>query len=325
MSFYNSKLQSRVVDQNHYKQRRIKLNQSDTKPPTPFEIVWLFFNYVFLIAWALIILFPIVSLIVSSFNVYNYRYVSLTPFTFGFDNFRYLFIPFGEPVEFMGTGITSKSYFLRWYGNTLFIAALTTIVSTAFVALNGYAYSRFRFAGSKHSLTIIMMIQMIPATSSLICLYMVVQMGGSLGVSPIFMLVIIYSGQAITGNTFMLKSYLDTVSTELDDSAKVDGCSNWGLFFKILIPVIKPTLVMTALWSFLIPFTDVILPKFVIFELKDTTLAVGLDTFLSTEAKQINAGAYAAGALLAALPAFALFMYLQRYIVGGLSEGAVKG
>ncbi|ADE19478.1 ABC transporter permease subunit [Mycoplasma crocodyli] len=325
MSFYKSSLQNKVVSDNHYKKKRIKLNQSDTKPPTAFEIIWLFFNYIFLIFWAIIILFPVVSLIASSFNVQNFRYVTLTPFKFGLDNFKYLFIPFGEPVEFMGPGIVSKSHFTNWYINTILIAILTTIVSTTFVALNGYAYSRFKFAGSKHSLTIIMMVQMIPATSSLICLYMVVKMGGSLGVPPVIMLVIIYSGQAITGNTFMLKGYLDTVSAELDDSAKVDGCNNWGLFFKILVPVIKPTLVMTSLWSFLIPFTDVILPKFVIYDLKNTTLAVGLDSFLSAEAKQINAGAYAAGALLATVPAFCLFMYLQRFIVGGLSEGAVKG
>lgn len=294
------------------KKVRINYNLSDTKPPTPMEIVWLFFNYLILICWSLIVLFPVVSLIVASLNVNNQRVVAITPFKFGFDNFTYLFT-------------SERSYFLRWYGNTLLLAFLTMVISTTCVALNAYAYSRFKFAGSKHSLTIIMMLQMIPATSSLICLYIIVRMGNDLGINSILMLVIIYSGGAISSNTFMLKSYLDTVSRELDDSARVDGCSNWGLFFKILLPVIMPALIMTALWSFLTPFTDVILPKFVLISNEEKTLAVGLDIFLNAEEKHKNAGAYAAGSILASLPAFCLFMYLQKYIVGGLSEGAVKG
>lgn len=292
--------------------KQLKLNQSDAKAPIGLEIIWLFFNYLILIFWAIIILFPIVSLILAAFNVNNPRIISITPFKFGFDNFAYLF---NSP----------RSLFGRWYLNTIIIATLTMIISTVAVALNGYAYSRFKFAGSRHSLTVIMMLQMIPATTALISLYLLVRMGNNIGIPSIFMLVLIYSGGSIAGNTFMLKSYLDTISSELDDSGKVDGCSNWGLFFKILVPVIRPALIMVALWSFLTPFTDVILPKFVLIENSEKTLAVGLDIFINADPKQVNAGAYAAGSILASLPAFTLFMYLQRYIVGGLSDGAVKG
>ncbi|VEU71129.1 sugar ABC transporter permease [Mycoplasmopsis glycophila] len=310
-NFYEFTFNKTNVSKKKLQPKRLKFNESDTKPPTPLEMIWLFFNYLILIVWALIILFPIVSLIVASFNTSNPRYVSVTPFSFGFDNLTYLFT-------------SPKSSFTTWYGNTIYIATLTSIISTVTVALNAYAYSRFKFAGSKHSLTIIMLVQMIPATSSLIVLYILVTMGAQLHISPVSMLVIIYSGGAIAGNTFMVKSYLDTVSAELDDSAKVDGCNNWGLFFKILLPVIKPALVMVALWSFLIPFTDVILPQFVLVDDKERTLAVGLQKFLNDQ-QDIQAGAYTMGTLLASIPAFMLFMYLQRYIVGGLSDGAVKG
>ncbi|QZE12127.1 sugar ABC transporter permease [Mycoplasma sp. Ms02] len=311
-NIYKSVLSDVRVNYNKLSPKRIKLNYSDQKAMTKSELVALVFNYLILICWSMIILFPIISLVIASFNIFNPRIVAITPFKFGIDNFVYLFT-------------NERSHFLRWYGNTLFIALLTALIATTGVALNAYAYSRFRFAGSKHSLTIVMMIQMVPATSSLITLYMLVQMGGSIGISPIVMLVIIYSGGAVSSNTFMLKSYLDSISPELDDSGKVDGCSNWGLFFKILIPVIRPALIMVALWSFLTPFTDVILPKFVLFKVEDKTLATGLELFINTEPKHVNAGAYAAGSLLASLPAFVLFMYLQRFIVGGLSEGAVKG
>ncbi|QIW62016.1 sugar ABC transporter permease [Mycoplasmopsis gallinacea] len=311
-SFYKSNANKIRINERKLAPKRINFNESDYKPPTTMEIIWLFFNYLILIFWALIILFPIISLVIAAFNTNNPRYIAITPFKFGFDNFSYLFS-------------SERSLFLRWYGNTLYISVLTMLISTSVVALNAYAYSRFKFAGSKHSLTIIMFLQMIPATSSLITLFMLVKLGDSVGISPVSMLVIIYSGGAISANTFMLKSYLDTVSKELDDSGKIDGCNNWGLFFRILLPVIRPALIMVALWSFLTPFTDVILPKFVLIENSDKTLPIGLDTFLNAEPKHINAGAYAAGSLLASLPAFCLFMYLQKYIVGGLSDGAVKG
>ncbi|ATP59849.1 Maltose transport system permease protein malG [Mesomycoplasma dispar] len=311
MDLFSSKIASfEFVPKSRNTKKR--LNLTDERDTKPIELVWLFFNYLILISWSVIVLFPIISLVFATFNVANSRLITITPFVFGFDNFHYLFT-------------SERSYFFAWYRNTLTIAVLTMLISTTAVALNGYAYSRFRFKGSRHSLTIIMLLQMIPATSSLIFLYILVQIGQISGISPIFMLVIIYSGGAVSGNTFMLKAYLDSISRELDDSAKIDGCSNFGVFFKILLPVLRPAIIMVALWSFLTPFTDVILPRFVLFNIQDLTLAVGLETFINVEPKHVNAGAYAAGALLAAVPALALFMYLQKYIVGGLSEGAVKG
>ncbi|WP_036452613.1 sugar ABC transporter permease [Mycoplasma buteonis] len=309
--FYKFTFDNVKVSPERLAPKRIKFNESDTKPPTAPEIIWLFFNYVILVGWAIVILFPIVSLIIAAFNTSNPRYISLTPFKFGFDNLVYLFT-------------SEKSHFGTWYLNTFIIAIATSIISTVAVALNGYAYSRFKFAGSKHSLTVIMLIQMIPATSSLIVLYMLVTLGNSIKIPPIVVLIFIYAGGAIAGNTFMVKSYLDTVSTELDDSAKVDGCGNWGVFFKVLIPVILPALIMVALWSFLIPFTDIILPQFVLADITNTTLAVGLQSFLNNQ-QDVQAGAYAIGTILASIPPFILFMYLQKYIVGGLSDGAVKG
>ncbi|WP_027122150.1 sugar ABC transporter permease [[Mycoplasma] imitans] len=333
------------INPNLLVKKRLTFNELDAKPPTKSELVWLGFNYLLLIFWALIILFPVVSLLVASFNVNNPRIATVTPFKFGLDNLFYLFryrnvdqltaetvssleSKNAATLSFFGTTYIyddqTRSYFGDWYKNTLYIAGFTALIATIAVALNAYAYSRFKFAGSKHSLTIIMLIQMIPATSSLIVLYIIVQLGTDLKVSPILMLVLIYSGGAIAGNTFMVKSYLDTISTELDDSAKIDGCTNWGLFFKILLPIIRPALIMVALWSFLIPFTDILLPTLVLPNQQDKTLASGLQLFLSNQ-QDLQAGAYTMGTLLASLPAFILFMYLQKYIIGGLSDGAVKG
>ncbi|WGI36747.1 sugar ABC transporter permease [Mesomycoplasma lagogenitalium] len=310
-----SKIKDKKIKTNAFKNSKIKIHTSDSKPLTLIEGIYLFFNYLLLLIWVFIILFPLVTMVLASFNTFNPRYISLSPdsFKFGFDNFVYLFQ-------------NERSLYVNWYINTIIIALSTMLITIVFVAFNGYAYSRFKFAGSKHSLSVIMLLQMIPATASLISLYIIVTLGrDSLGLDPRITLILIYSGGAIAGNTFVFKSYLDSISRELDDSAKIDGCGNWKLFTRILLPIARPMIAIIALWSFLIPFGDVILPKFTIADMKQTTLAVGLDSFISTEPKHINAGAYSAGALLASIPPFVLFMLSQRHIVGGLSEGAVKG
>ncbi|UWD34186.1 sugar ABC transporter permease [Mesomycoplasma molare] len=317
MNLYSlkSKIKHEKLKFSSFKNNQTRIHTSDSKPLTVAEGIFLFFNYILLIVWTLIILFPVVSMILASFNTFNPKYISLSPefYKFGLDNFNYLFT-------------SPRSKYTNWYLNTVLIALSTMLITVVFVAFNGYAYSRFKFAGSKHSLSVIMLLQMIPSTASLISLYIIVALGrDSFGIDPRVTLTIIYSGGAIAGNTFVFKSYLDSISRELDDSAKIDGCGNWTLFTKILLPVARPMIAIISLWSFLIPFGDVILPKFAITNLEQTTLAVGLDTFISTEDKEINVGAYSAGALLASIPPFVLFMFSQRHIVGGLSEGAVKG
>ncbi|MGZ9414038.1 sugar ABC transporter permease [Mycoplasma sp. 1012] len=310
-----SRIPENKIKFENFKNKQTRIHTSDSKPLTVSEGIFLFFNYLILIVWTFVILFPVVSMILASFNTFNQKYLSLSPelYKFGFDNFTYLF-----------TNVRSK--YVNWYINTLAIAVSTMLITVIFVAFNGYAYSRFKFAGSKHSLSVIMLLQMIPSTASLISLYIIVALGrDSLGIDPRITLTIIYSGGAIAGNTFVFKSYLDSISRELDDSAKIDGCGNWKLFTKILLPVARPMIAIIALWSFLIPFGDVILPKFAITNRDQTTLAVGLDSFITAEDKEINVGAYSAGALLASIPPFVLFMFSQRHIVGGLSEGAVKG
>ncbi len=305
------RLKDYALNEKKLKNKKIKLHLLDKTPLTTFEILRLALTYVFLVFWTFVILFPVASLLAASFNVYNPRYVTLSPFRGGLQNFTYLFT-------------SNRSHFTAWYGNTLMISLATMFLTVVFVAFTGYAYSRFKFAGSKSSLAAVMLIQMIPATASLISLYIIVKMGKSIGIDPRIMLVMVYSGAAIAGNTFVLKGYLDSISTDLDDAAKIDGCGNWRLFVKVLVPISWPMLAIIALWSFLTPFNDVILPKFVIIDLAKTTLPVGLDSFLSAAPKDVNAGAYAAGAVLASLPPLMLFMYLQRFVVGGIGEGGVK-
>ena len=138
------------------------------------------------------------------------------------------------------------------------------------------------------------------------------------------MLILIYAGGGIAGNTITLKGYLDSISTELDDAAKIDGCSSMKIYRLIIMPIARPMLSIIALWSFIGPFMDILLPKVLLTTSADYTLAVGLFTLVNDE-RTINQPAFAAGALLTAVPIVILFIALQKQLVSGLSNGATKG
>jgi arabinogalactan oligomer/maltooligosaccharide transport system permease protein len=122
------------------------------------------------------------------------------------------------------------------------------LVTVFMVSLTGYAYSRFRFKGRKISILAIMLIQMIPSILALIAFYIINKLlNESLGVPAYASLIIIYSGGAIAGNTFVLKGYLDSISMEIDDSAKLDGCGNVKTYIRIIMPLARPMLAIIAL------------------------------------------------------------------------------
>jgi arabinogalactan oligomer/maltooligosaccharide transport system permease protein len=138
------------------------------------------------------------------------------------------------------------------------------------------------------------------------------------------MLILIYSGGGIAGNTFILKGYIDSISTELDDAARIDGCSSMQVYRLIIMPIAKPMLAIIALWSFIGPFMDYLLPRVLLTNPKSFTLAAGLFTLIS-DFRTLNQPAFAAGGLLTAVPIVILFIVLQKQLVSGLSQGSVKG
>jgi len=211
-------------------------------------------------------------------------------------------------------------------GNTLFIGIATAILTVVVISFTGYAYSRYRFKGKKASLMSIMLIQTIPTfvgITAYFTMYSIIS-----DITPVFtrqmMLVLIYTGGGIASNTFILKGYLDSISTELDDAAKIDGCSGMQIYRLIIMPIAKPMLAITALWSFIGPFMDFLLPKVLLTTPADYTLAAGLFTLVN-DIRNMNEPAFAAGGLLTAIPIVILFLVLQKQLVAGLSNGATKG
>ncbi|MBP2015260.1 sugar ABC transporter permease [Anaerococcus degeneri] len=294
------------------KKKNKDLYLSDLQPLTAAGKVALTISYLILFIWAAIILVPLVIMVVSSFNGNQGQYISMTgDFVFSVNNFKYLF---------------EKTQFLRWVVNTLKIATATTILTLIFVSFTGYAYSRFRFKGKKASLITIMLVQIIPAFAGITAYYAIHTIIS--GVVPVFsrpmMLILIYSGGAIAGNTFILKGYLDSISQELDEAARIDGCSNFQVYRLIIMPLARPMLAIIALQCFIGPFLDYMMPKILLTNPADYTLATGLFTLIS-DVRNMNQPAFAAGGFLSAIPVMLLFLFLQDELVGGLSSGAVKG
>lgn len=285
---------------------------SDKPPLTLMGKVGLGISYGILILWSLIVLWPISQIIISSFNKEQDKYLILNSgFEFGFKHFEHLF---------------NNTLYLKWMKNTIFVSVTTAIIVVVIVSFTGYAYSRYRFKGKKMSLMLIMIIQTIPTFAGITAYFTMHSIIAD--VIPAFsrqmMIILIYSAGGIAGNTFILKGYLDSISSELDDAAKIDGCSNMQIYRLIIMPIAKPMISIIALWSFIGPFMDFLLPKVLLTTPEDYTLAAGLFTLVNDQ-RNINEPAFAAGALLTAIPIVILFTLLQKQLVAGLSNGATKG
>ncbi|WP_300410320.1 sugar ABC transporter permease [Lagierella sp.] len=294
------------------KDRTKKLHLSDNQPLDTMGVILLILSYLILITWAILIIWPLAVMIISSFNGGQGKYISLAgKFEFSLKHFNYLF---------------TKTYFFRWVKNTIVIALSTAIITLIIVSFTGYAYSRYRFKGKKMSLMAIMLIQTIPAFAGITAYYAIHSIVS--GIVPVFsrtiMLILIYSGGGIASNTFILKGYIDSISKELDEAAKIDGCSNFQVYRLIIMPIARPMLAIIALWSFIGPFMDYMLPKILLTNPAEYTLATGLYTLIN-DVRTMNASAFAAGGLLTAIPIIILFISLQNQLVSGLSSGSVKG
>ena len=294
------------------KKNKENLYLSDKQPLNFVGKINLGLIYIGLISWSIIIIWPLYQMVVSAFNGHQGQYLILNDkFEFSFKHFEYLF---------------NETLYLTWVKNTIIIAISTAILTLIIVSFTGYAYSRYRFKGRKASLMAIMLIQTIPTFAGITAYFTMHSIVSA--VIPVFsrqmLLILIYAGGGIASNTFILKGYIDSISSELDDAAKIDGCSNFQIYRLIIMPIVRPMLAIIALWSFIGPFMDYLLPKVLLTSPGSYTLAAGLFTLVN-DFRTINQPAFAAGGLLTAIPIVILFVSLRKQLVSGLAQGSVKG
>ncbi|QEO14034.1 sugar ABC transporter permease [Agromyces intestinalis] len=222
----------------------------------------------------------------------------------------------------------AETRYWTWVGNTLIVGSVAAVGAVLMGAAGAYAFSRFRFSGRRASLTGLLIIQMFPQALAFVAIFLMLLTLGevvpALGLNSKIALICVYLAGALGANTFLMYGFFNTVPMEIDESAKIDGATHAQIFWKLIIPLVTPILAVVGLLAFLTAFGDYILAKIVLVSEDNWTLAVGMYQWVSNQLTS-RWGLFAAGAVIAAVPVLVLFLALQRYIVGGLTAGSVKG
>ena len=218
--------------------------------------------------------------------------------------------------------------YVDWYINTMLLAVIVALFTVLIGAGAAYAFSRFRFKGRKVGLMFLLLVQMFPQFLALVAIYLIMaqvsDVFSGIGLDSLIGLGLVYLGGAMGINAWLIKGFFDTIPMEIDESAKVDGASHGQIFWGIILPLAAPVLAVVGLLSVIFTINEFVIASALLQSPQKLTLAVGLQQFIGEKYSE-NWGPFAAGALLAAIPVVLLFIFLQKFIVGGLTQGSVKG
>ncbi|MFI7642110.1 sugar ABC transporter permease [Nonomuraea sp. NPDC049400] len=239
-------------------------------------------------------------------------------------------LPTGASLANFANLLSSDSYpFARWFVNSVFIALASSFTSLLLSMFAAYAFSRMRFAGRRVGLLALLLIQMFPQFLAIVTIFMiftrVTELYPAFGFNTVWGLILLYLGGALGVNTWLMKGFLDTVPKELDEAATVDGATHAQIFWRIIMPLVTPILAVTALLAFIGTMSEFLMANVFLRDPDSKTLAVGMYGMIAGDHRNANFGMFAAGTLLTAIPTVGVFLWLQKYIVSGLTAGAVKG
>ncbi|EPY07883.1 binding-protein-dependent transporters inner membrane component [Paenibacillus alvei TS-15] len=272
------------------------------------SLIRLSFSYLLLIAIAVCVLYPTIWIVMSSIRP-------------GTSLFSDSLIPSNPTFEHYVSLFTSKEYqYGLWYLNTLKIATFNMIFGVILVVMTAYALSRFRFYGRKNLMSGMLVLGMFPGFMSMIAIYILLMQLNLLDTH--FALILVYSAGAPLG-AFVVKGFFDTIPKSLEESARIDGATHWIVFRKIMLPLSKPMITYVGLMTFAGAWGDFIFARLVLRSKENYTLAIGLWDMVNNAST--NFTMFAAGAVLIAVPIALLYLFLQRFLVEGLTAGASKG
>ncbi|MFA5657728.1 MAG: sugar ABC transporter permease [Oscillospiraceae bacterium] len=263
---------------------------------------------VFFVLVSFFVLYPVVYVISAAFTPgQSISSVSLIPFGSGFtlEHFVKLF---------------KETNYILWFKNTLIIAAGTSITTVLVCSLAAYIFSRFRFAIKRSMMLTLAVLQIFPSFIGMIAIYVVLLRIG--GLDKLWGMILIYLAGNIPYNTWLVKSYMDTIPRTLDEAARIDGASNIKTFFKIILPQAKPIIVFLSIVSFTGPWMEFIFAKMILRSNENQTLALGLFSFVTEKKNEFTV--FAAGAILVAVPFIIFFILTQKMMVTSLGGAAVK-
>jgi arabinogalactan oligomer/maltooligosaccharide transport system permease protein len=298
--------------------------------------------YTLLVILAVVWIYPLLWLVICSFatgtngapTMFLGNYFPSSKEVWSFNNYKYLFTSgFGNGVNtyanLNGSGTWTDSYnfpfyFLKWFGNTLFVATISCIISTAFTLMVAYVMSKLKFGFRKTYLNIAMIIGLFPGFMSMIAIYYMLKFVGLAG--NLWALIICNCAGAGTG-FYVAKGFFDVVPNALIESARLDGATNAQIFVHIILPMSKPIIIYQALMAFTGPWMDFIFAKVIMGETnpENWTVSVGLYSVMYND--KLSASLFsvaAAGCVCVAIPIVTLFMFLQQYYVEGVTAGSVK-
>ncbi|WP_210732862.1 carbohydrate ABC transporter permease [Streptomyces sp. RKND-216] len=258
-----------------------------------------------LLLGTVIALFPPLWLVVTSFKPKNQAFSTALVQDFTFENYDH---------------VLADTHFLDWFGNSLVVVLGTTVIGVFIASTTGYALSRFRFPGMRPLLWTLLVTQMFPMAVLIVPLYNTMATLGLLN-QPAG-LIITYLTIAVPFCAWMMKGFFDTVPVSIDESGRVDGLSPFGTFWRLIMPLAKPGLAVTGFYTFVTAWAEVAYATAFMTGEPNMTLAGGLQTFVN----QYGAdwGSMTAAAVIIAVPAALVFGFAQRYLVSGMTAGAVK-
>ena len=262
--------------------------------------------YAIVLLISFIFAFPCIWLILSSFNA-NGSLLTLDGFfpeSYSFVTFKTLFT---EKVE---------HDYMTWFGNTLFVAGISCVISTVLVLAVSYTMSRYRFKSRKQMMKATLLLNIFPNFMNMTALFVIMTQFDL--INNLWGLILLYSSGATMG-FLVQKGFFDTIPSTIYDAATLDGATDLRVFVSITLPLSKPMIVYTALTAFVWPWSDFMLPKLLLPDKSQWTVAIGLNWL-----DESKFSIFAAGSVFIAVPIVALYIALSKYLIQGGAAGAVK-